>query len=111
MTTWGDPSKGETIMPYIKQKRRDPIDHELEGIIECIELYTVGDMNYAITRMIHKWVQTHGGVSYPVLSKARAILNDADDEFYRTVMLPYENLKCKENGPVSELDKENSDDS
>jgi len=97
-------------MPYIKQGQRYRIQEALEDIMVDVYDYSVGDMNYAITNLIHKWVETHGGLRYTIVSQARAILHDAENEFYRTVVAPYENIKRKENGPISELDRERSDE-
>lgn len=96
-------------MPYIEQRDRYKIDEALEDITVDVFSYSVGDMNYVITSLIHKWVKTHGGLRYAILSQARAVLKDAHDEFYRTVVAPYEDIKRKENGSVSGLDREKTE--
>jgi len=92
-------------MPYVEQKRRYRIDDELKDIVIEIHDYSVGDMNYIITRLIHKWIQTHN-LCYANLNEVIGILESVKQEFYRTVVAPYEDQKRKENGSVSELDKE-----
>ena len=74
-------------MPYIQQESRDLLDPIINEILITISVCDVGDMNYIITKLIHQWVETHGGLGYATTSQARAILSDANDEFYRTVMM------------------------
>lgn len=90
-------------MPYIKPDRRTPIDENIENLIS--HCTTKGELNYAVSRLIHRWI-SHKGKDYQNLSDAKAALNDAAAEFQRTIMDPYENIKGLENGPVSDLDSE-----
>lgn len=85
-------------MPYIHEHERSAIDvgHKSPA--------SPGQLNYAISRMIHEYVLRNGR-NYTVMSAARAAALDAADEFYRTVMVPYEDQKRRENGPVSLLDE------
>ena len=92
-------------MPYIKQENRDIFDPLLEKIIRGVEVCEVGDLNYVITRIIHKWVKTKG-LQYKNLNAAIGVLDCAKMELYRMVAAPYENGKQMENGPISELDRD-----
>jgi hypothetical protein len=42
---------------------------------------------------------------YHILNDAWGIISGAAMEFYCAVVRPYEKLKCKENGPISQLDE------
>jgi len=53
--------------------------------------------------IIHGYVQEHG-LCYKTLNEVIGVLECAGQEFYRKVVVPYEDLKRLKNGPVSELD-------
>lgn len=61
--------------------------------------WTKGDLTWAISVLMDEYVLNHG-VSYAVLSDARASAADAHDEWYRRVMAPYEDKKWAQNGEV-----------
>lgn len=93
-------------MPYIKQIERDtigPLDYGQ------VPVKNPGQLNYCITKIIHSYVEDLG-LRYATLNEAMGVLESAKQEFYRTVVAPYEDQKRKENGSVSELDKERSDE-
>lgn len=90
-------------MPYIEDSHRITITTGLD--LANTNICTAGDLTYAITYLMHTRVKRLGK-SYANLSQIRACAQDAADEFYRVVMSPYEDNKRKENGPVSELDRE-----
>ena len=83
-------------MPYINQRNRERI-HVGE------QPKTVGELNYAITRMIHRFIGYHG-LSYTIINAVIGVLSCATMELYRMVAAPYEDVKKTENGSVSELD-------
>lgn len=87
-------------MPYIDQTRRDAIELPGTGVIAPREIKTVGELNYAITRLATAFIQNNGGVSYGSCAAARAACHDAAEELYRRVVVPYEDRKCSENGDV-----------
>ena len=92
-------------MPYITPEQRAKLDQEIEALSDkLLENAEVREYNYAITKLIHGYIKKKG-VRYRHLNAAKGILNDAKDEFNRTVMTPYENEKRSENGSVSDLDK------
>lgn len=77
-------------MPYIKKEDRsrarfDPI--------------TVGELNFAITRLILHYVNLKG-LSYQTINDIKGALGCAWDEFYRRKVVSYEDKKIKENGDV-----------
>lgn len=90
-------------MPYIGRQDREDIKNAINKISEMIE--TNGEMNYAISLLIHKYVEKKG-LKYTNLNDAIGILECAKLEFYRTVVSPYEEIKKEANGSVSSLDNE-----
>ena len=87
-------------MPYIKQEIREYIKAGEE-----YGNFGVGELNYTLTALVHKYLQ-HKGLKYATINEAIGALECAKLELYRMVAAPYENQKHKENGPVSELDKD-----
>jgi hypothetical protein len=90
-------------MPYIKQERRTALQEvTLEELAN--EIQSVGEFNYIISYIANGLVfnsaldKAH--LSYKNLSAIRAEIQDAADEFYRRVMVPYENSKMQANGDV-----------
>lgn len=88
-------------MPYIKQRQRESLQPLLEQIGEKLfeYCYDEGVINYLVTQMLTGYVWFHGK-KYKVLSHARGIVQDVSDEFYRRVVVPYEQEKCETNGDV-----------
>jgi hypothetical protein len=87
-------------MPYIKQGRRDAIELIRTGHIDPREIKTVGELNYAITRLMVWFMVNNGGISYSNGAAARAAAYDASEELYRRIMADYEDQKKLENGDV-----------
>ena len=84
-------------MPYIPRADRACV---LQG-----QPVSAGDLNFKITTVIHDYIRSNG-LCYPILNEAIGVLECAKLELYRMVAVPYEDIKRKENGPVSELDEE-----
>jgi hypothetical protein len=115
-------------MPYIKREDRtadlaraiDNLAYQIEQqdkhymvmektawedmVMKAAREINPGTLNFAISRLIHRLVMNKG-VCYSRLSLIRGVLQDVNDEFYRTVVAAYEDKKRKENGGVSDLDK------
>lgn len=89
-------------MPYIKQKNRDEMfmgdaaEYEREPI-------SIGELNYCISRRIHTYLE-NVGLCYKNINGIIGVLECAKLELYRQIAAPYEDIKKKENGSVSELD-------
>jgi len=87
-------------MPYIKAEKRKAID----DVIDQLSLASEGEVNYAITTLVRNWVKQQslvaGKFSYELGNKAMGILASVKAEFYRRVMVPYEEAKRTENGDV-----------
>jgi hypothetical protein len=80
-------------MPYIKKERRD-------AILSGCEPQDAGELNFAITTMVDKYLQNKGGLRYAHLNEAVGALECAKLELYRRVAVPYEDEKIKEFGDV-----------
>lgn len=89
-------------MPYVKQSTRDRIDPSLRILFD--KLNTRGDMNYAITKLLHFFVLREGQ-KYNTLNDTMGIIECVKQEFYRTVIGPYEDCKRSLNKHISELDE------
>ena len=90
-------------MPYIAQEYRHNTDDELDDLygLFCAmrDRCTPGDLNYIITRIITVYYETKGP-GYTQLNDAIGVLESAKQEFYRRVVVPYEEQKRKEQGDV-----------
>ncbi len=80
-------------MPYIKPSRR----HEISIIGAAPE--TPGELNYYLTTAINDYKITQK-LSYQTINDILGALEGAKLEFYRRVVVPYENTKMAENGDV-----------
>lgn len=80
-------------MPYIRSDRRRILDEKYW------EAATPGELNYLITNICTEYAakHTHG---YAVYNDIIGALECAKQEFYRRVVVPYEDIKIKENGDV-----------
>lgn len=89
-------------MPYIKQEDRQRISIPVKNIL-APGVRTVGDLNYAITLLCHEFL-THlhddQKVGYADYNSVVGVLESAKLEFYRRMIVPYEDTKIQENGDV-----------
>lgn len=56
-----------------------------------------GELNYLVSSLTKLYVDRHG-TSYAVLNDVVGVLGAANMEFYRRVVVPYEDKKIAENG-------------
>lgn len=84
-------------MPYIKPQDRD-------AVISDQIPETAGELNYLITKMCHEHLKFHG-VNYRNINAVIGVLECAKASLIETVLIPYEKIKMKGNGNISELDK------
>jgi hypothetical protein len=90
-------------MPYIKSEDR----YKYREILEMIDdislrrniLNSAGDLNYLITKIIHKYMAINGK-KYQTMNDIVGALESAKAEFQRRVVSPYEDLKIDENGDL-----------
>lgn len=86
-------------MPYIKQEIRPGID----VVIDRVALDNEGELNYAITKLIHNYILDRK-INYSLLNSVMGVITCVGKEFYIRVVIPYEDHKRNENGKVSSLD-------
>ena len=83
-------------MPYIKQEDRPKFETALSLVPK---IKTAGELNYLLTRMVHKYI-TDNGFSYATVNDVVGVLECAKLELYRRRISPYEDKKIIENGDV-----------
>ena len=89
-------------MPYITPQRRVDIEPFLAPMLEAVQHMSEGEMNYIITRLVLSHL-THGGALHPTygdFQEAVGLLECVKLEFYRRMVVPYEDEKTKLNGDV-----------
>lgn len=80
-------------MPYIDQARR-------EELLDCHDWpETPGELNFLITNQLNRYV-TQQRLSYQTINDCLGALEGAKLEFYRRIVVPYEEKKRLENGDV-----------
>lgn len=86
-------------MPYIKQDRRDWL-YELDGGNLCpFQVTSAGELNYLITIAITSYISSKK-LSYQTINDIVGAIEGAKLEFYRRIVVPYEDNKIKDNGDV-----------
>jgi hypothetical protein len=86
------------FMPYIKKERRD-------AILSGAEPQDAGELNFAITITVDKYLENKGDLRYAHLNEAVGALECAKLELYRRVAVPYEDEKIKQSGDVYRSNK------
>lgn len=79
-------------MPYITQTAREIVN-------ESGKTETAGELNYALTVLVLDYLQRKG-LSYQNINDVLGALEGAKAEFYRRVVVPYEDDKRRNNGDV-----------
>ena len=91
-------------MPYIGRKERgqyQEILNELSKIIPQDRMSRPGHMNYLVSLLIEK---VYGSsMRYADHNEVIGVLNSICLEFYRRKTAPYEDIKIKEEGDLTEL--------
>lgn len=87
-------------MPYITKDRRSHIDCHVDQIINYVD--NDGDLNYAITRLLHLFVKK-SKLCYHTINIVQGVIDCVGREFYRRVAAPYEDNKINENGDIGIL--------
>lgn len=80
-------------MPYIENGARQDIDNYISFPA------TPGELNYAITKLIKKYLEMKGE-SYQTYNDIAGALLNCYTELYRRKIAPYEDKKIEENGDV-----------
>ena len=85
-------------MPYITHELRAKIDPPLKDASE--EIHTVGDLTYAMTQLITRYISAHT-LSYSSIASVVGALESTKLEFHRRIVAPYEDNKKDISGDVS----------
>ncbi len=87
-------------MPYIlPEPNREVIDPNIQPLAE--QITNVGDLNYAITRLVGKFLLANG-LKYDNVNAVAGVLQKVLAEFDARVTRPYEDLKIFQNGDIPE---------
>ena len=86
-------------MPYIPQKDRDRLEPPLKALFAAMDNVR-GEYVYLVYRIARHWMDKIPNARYIDISNAASILTDADQEFRRQYLCPYEDKKRSKNGPV-----------
>jgi len=87
-------------MPYIKQENRSKYFDHAQAIAK--EATVAGDLNYAITEMVHAYIRKKG-VSYAVLNEVIGALECSKIELYRRQVAGYEDTCIEKNGDTTSI--------
>ena len=85
-------------MPYIEKHLRSELKQQF------IIPEEAGQINYAITKIIHRYIEKRG-LCYATINEVIGVLECAKLELYRMIAAPYEDNKIADNGYVSKLDE------
>lgn len=80
-------------MPYIKTQRREALNSESYGAEDP------GELNYILTQICQSYAN-NAIPRYRTFNEVIGVLECVKQEFYRRVIVPYEDKKCIENGDV-----------
>ena len=90
-------------MPYIDGDKQEFIENEINALVDKVmkmdsfEENRSGTLNYIITRL---GLELKGKTCYKNLSEIEIAMIDAANEWYRIQMVPYEDSKIKQVGPI-----------
>ena len=88
-------------MPYITQKQRNTLNKSLD---ESLSISNPGELNYLITVICLIYLRDNN-LKYQTINDIIGALDCAKMEFYRRVVVDYENEKIKINGDVFSKEK------
>ena len=90
-------------MPYITQERRNELAKVTPSLDKKIPS-SAGDLQFVIADLINKFLNStesrEGKLRYQHMNDVMGALSGAQQEFYRLVVVPYEDSKREENGDV-----------
>jgi hypothetical protein len=97
-------------MPYIKPEDRVGLDPLIDQLAEKIVAQTkasgddnafAGFLNYTCTRLALKIIKLlFGKIRYKIIDAVTGVFKNVNDEFYRRLAAPYEDLQIINNGDV-----------
>ena len=83
-------------MPYIPVGNRAPLEARIHELAEKID--TAGELNFAITYLCMRWLEET--YKYADVNEVIGVLECVKQEFYRRIVVPYEEKKKEEHGDV-----------
>tara|TARA_R100001129_G_C5153396_1_gene199543 strand:- start:273 stop:533 length:261 start_codon:yes stop_codon:yes gene_type:complete len=86
-------------MPYIKPSQREDVEEKLNATGLNYVPKNAGELNYVITVFIDNYLRAFGK-NYANCNEMIGALECCKQEYYRTVVGPYEDMKIEENGDV-----------
>lgn len=87
-------------MPYVDAESRARFEKAIDEMREAMHfLVTPGELNYLFTRLAIMYIERKGE-NYTHLNDVLGTLSGAHAEFYRRVVVPYEDAKIAANGDV-----------
>lgn len=92
-------------MAYITKGKREQFGPEiisLENRIVEAEIYSIGELNYVLTRLCIAFLNRFPKTNHHNLNKIVGVLECVKLEFYRRLAAPYLERKKKSNGDVYE---------
>jgi len=91
-------------MPYITEEEKNFLEAKIKALSEDIHKGGPGVLNYVMTQLITLYlVDGMFGYNYVDLNEIMGVLESVKAEFYRRVVVPYEEKKKNENGDVYKL--------
>lgn len=91
-------------MPYIKCKERVNYDDEIRSLIFKIrglpDSKRDGTLNYIISELVLGGFEPEHEWSYNILARCYGVFLSAAAEFYRRMLVPYEDKAVEENGDL-----------
>ena len=85
-------------MPYLKRKRSEP--WLPRDVVLSSGIISAGDLNYSIHQRIAEYIKANGGINYQTMNDVFGALECIKMELYRRIMVPYEDIKMRDNGDV-----------
>ena len=85
-------------MPYILPSWRELFDPLLNNLGPLVE--SPGELNYCITKLCLAYLAGCEKINYTRVAEIHGVLDTVGREFYRRVVVPYENDRKNENGDV-----------
>jgi hypothetical protein len=97
-------------MPYVKPEHRSALDPAIRALAERLsdvarsmpeETAFAGLLNYACTSLAIEVVHARfGRLRYGVIATVTGVFKNIADEFYRRVVVPYEDQQIEKNGDL-----------
>lgn len=81
-------------MPYLKKLDRDRI---ITNLRHC-QVSNVGELNFAINHLVMKLLSNYAQLGYGELNDVIGAMESSKLEFYRRIVVPYEQGKIRDNG-------------